>query len=140
MLDESKIRPIERHPEEALTWAIIQRRGGALTARTDRDMSRTQPSLLAGKTLLVTGAGSGIGRASARRFHDLGATVLLAGRRLDALRETLPRPWPCPWTTATTPRWPPSPGTARCWTACSCAPENAHRQRWKGAPPPPSTA
>ena len=53
-------------------------------------MSRTQPSLLAGKTLLVTGAGSGIGRASARRFHDLGATVLLAGRRLDALRETLP--------------------------------------------------
>jgi NAD(P)-dependent dehydrogenase (short-subunit alcohol dehydrogenase family) len=51
---------------------------------------RTAPSLLAGKTILVTGAGSGIGRASARRFQDLGATVLLAGRRLAALRETLP--------------------------------------------------
>jgi len=51
---------------------------------------RTRPSLLAGKLLLVTGAGSGIGRASARRFHELGATLVLAGRRLDPLRETLP--------------------------------------------------
>lgn len=53
-------------------------------------MTRIQPGPLAGKTILVTGAGSGIGRASARRFHDLGATLLLAGRRLEALRETLP--------------------------------------------------
>ncbi len=45
---------------------------------------------LAGKTLLVTGAGSGIGRAAARRFCDLGAALVLAGRRLDPLRETLP--------------------------------------------------
>lgn len=51
---------------------------------------RTRPSLLAGKTLLVTGAGSGIGRASARRFHELGATLVLAGRRLGPLRETMP--------------------------------------------------
>ncbi|MDR3673301.1 MAG: SDR family NAD(P)-dependent oxidoreductase [Holophaga sp.] len=51
---------------------------------------RTAPSLLAGKTILVTGAGSGIGRASARRFQDLGATLLLAGRNLAPLRETLP--------------------------------------------------
>jgi len=53
-------------------------------------MPRTKPSLLAGKTILVTGAGSGIGRASARWFSELGATLLLAGRRLPALRETLP--------------------------------------------------
>jgi len=46
---------------------------------------------LAGKTLLVTGAGSGIGRASARLFHQLGASLILAGRRLEPLRETLPR-------------------------------------------------
>ncbi len=45
---------------------------------------------LAGKTLLVTGAGSGIGRTAARRFSDLGAALVLAGRRLDPLRETLP--------------------------------------------------
>jgi 2-keto-3-deoxy-L-fuconate dehydrogenase len=51
---------------------------------------RTRPSLLAGKTLLVTGAGSGIGRASARRFQEMGATLILAGRRPDLLRETLP--------------------------------------------------
>lgn len=54
-------------------------------------MTRTQPSLLAGKTILVTGAGSGIGRSAARRFQDLGAVLLLAGRRLEPLRETLPR-------------------------------------------------
>jgi len=45
---------------------------------------------LAGRTLLVTGAGSGIGRAAARRFHQLGATLVLAGRRLEPLRDTLP--------------------------------------------------
>jgi 2-keto-3-deoxy-L-fuconate dehydrogenase len=45
---------------------------------------------LAGKTILVTGAGSGIGRASARLFHELGAALILAGRQLDPLRETLP--------------------------------------------------
>jgi NAD(P)-dependent dehydrogenase (short-subunit alcohol dehydrogenase family) len=45
---------------------------------------------LAGKTLLVTGAGTGLGQASARLFHELGATLILAGRHLDTLRETLP--------------------------------------------------
>lgn len=44
---------------------------------------------LNGKRILVTGAGSGIGRASARRFHALGAQVVLLGRRPDPLRETL---------------------------------------------------
>ena len=45
---------------------------------------------LAGKTILITGAGSGIGRASARLFNDLGASLILAGRRAQALQETLP--------------------------------------------------
>ncbi|KPN17459.1 oxidoreductase [Xanthomonas sp. Mitacek01] len=42
-----------------------------------------------GNTILITGAGSGIGRALARRFHARGDTVLVAGRRLDALHETI---------------------------------------------------
>lgn len=47
-------------------------------------------SALAGKRILVTGAGSGIGRAAAQRFDALGAELILVGRRLEALRETLP--------------------------------------------------
>jgi NAD(P)-dependent dehydrogenase (short-subunit alcohol dehydrogenase family) len=43
-----------------------------------------------GKTLLVSGAGSGIGRASARLLAGRGASLILVGRRLEALRETLP--------------------------------------------------
>ena len=45
---------------------------------------------LAGKTILVTGAGSGIGRACARHFAREGAQLILAGRRLEPLQETLP--------------------------------------------------
>ena len=42
-----------------------------------------------GNTILVTGGGSGIGRELARRWHDLGNQVIVAGRRQDALDETI---------------------------------------------------
>jgi uncharacterized oxidoreductase len=42
-----------------------------------------------GNTLLITGAGSGIGRALAQRFNDLGNFVIVAGRRQQALDETI---------------------------------------------------
>ncbi|MDE1915688.1 MAG: SDR family oxidoreductase [Sphingomonadales bacterium] len=40
-----------------------------------------------GNTILITGGGSGIGEALAQRFHDAGNTVIVAGRRLDALEK-----------------------------------------------------
>lgn len=44
---------------------------------------------LTGNTILVTGGGSGIGQALAWRFHDMGNTVIVAGRRVSALEETI---------------------------------------------------
>ncbi len=44
---------------------------------------------LTGKVAIVTGAGSGIGRATATLFSQKGTSVVLAGRRLEPLNETL---------------------------------------------------
>ena len=42
-----------------------------------------------GNTILITGGGSGIGQALAHRFHDLGNTVIIAGRQQDALDQAI---------------------------------------------------
>lgn len=47
------------------------------------------PFSLEGKTILVTGASSGIGRATAVECSKLGATVILTGRNEARLQETL---------------------------------------------------
>lgn len=42
-----------------------------------------------GNTILITGGGSGIGEALAHRFHDAGNSVVVAGRRKDALERAI---------------------------------------------------
>ena len=44
--------------------------------------------LLKGKRILITGGGTGIGRAMAERFLQLGATVYICGRRLEVVQQT----------------------------------------------------
>lgn len=43
-----------------------------------------------GKTILVTGAGSGLGRAAARLLASRGAALVLLGRGMEPLRQTWP--------------------------------------------------
>jgi NAD(P)-dependent dehydrogenase (short-subunit alcohol dehydrogenase family) len=47
-----------------------------------------QKDLLAHKRILITGGGTGLGRASAHRFLELGAEVYICGRRQDVLAGT----------------------------------------------------
>jgi NAD(P)-dependent dehydrogenase (short-subunit alcohol dehydrogenase family) len=44
--------------------------------------------LLKGKRILVTGGGSGLGAAMGRRFLELGAELIICGRRLELLEAT----------------------------------------------------
>ena len=44
-----------------------------------------EKDLLAGKRILVTGGGSGLGAAMGRRFVELGAELIICGRRLELL-------------------------------------------------------
>ena len=43
---------------------------------------------LTGKRILITGGGTGIGRAMAERFLQLGATVFICGRRAEVVQKT----------------------------------------------------
>jgi NAD(P)-dependent dehydrogenase (short-subunit alcohol dehydrogenase family) len=47
-----------------------------------------RPDLLAGKTTIITGGGTGLGRSMALRFAGLGAKVAVLGRRPEPLAET----------------------------------------------------
>ena len=44
-----------------------------------------EKGLLAGKRILITGGGSGLGAAMGRRFAELGAELIICGRRRDVL-------------------------------------------------------
>ena len=45
-------------------------------------------SLLKSKRILITGGGTGLGKAMANRFLQLGATVYICGRREEVLQKT----------------------------------------------------
>ena len=47
--------------------------------------------LLSGKRILITGGGSGLGAAMGRRFVELGAELIICGRRLELLEGTAAR-------------------------------------------------
>jgi NAD(P)-dependent dehydrogenase (short-subunit alcohol dehydrogenase family) len=47
-----------------------------------------RPDLLAGKRILVTGGGTGLGRAMTERFLQLGASCFICGRRQSVVEET----------------------------------------------------
>jgi NAD(P)-dependent dehydrogenase (short-subunit alcohol dehydrogenase family) len=48
-----------------------------------------EKDLLAGKRILVTGGGSGLGAAMGRRFVELGAELIICGRRREVLEATV---------------------------------------------------
>src|SRR5689334_8128203 len=53
-----------------------------------RDKTIFEKGLLKGKRILVTGGGSGLGAAMGRRFLELGADLIICGRRLELLEAT----------------------------------------------------
>jgi len=50
--------------------------------------SMFKPDLLAGKKILVTGGGTGLGKSIGRRFVELGAHLVICGRRREVLDAT----------------------------------------------------
>ena len=68
-------------------WGISFVAPGSLRGPCRRRSS--QPGLLDGQVAIVSGGGSGLGRATALELAALGAQVVVCGRRLEPLEETV---------------------------------------------------
>jgi NAD(P)-dependent dehydrogenase (short-subunit alcohol dehydrogenase family) len=62
-----------------------------MTEERVRNEPMFEKGLLKGKRILVTGGGSGLGAAMGRRFAELGAELIICGRRLELLEATAAR-------------------------------------------------
>src|SRR5690348_6836361 len=60
---------------------------GATMSGTGRRNRMFTPDLLKEKVILITGGGTGLGRAMGERFLSLGARLAICGRREEVLRE-----------------------------------------------------
>jgi short-subunit dehydrogenase involved in D-alanine esterification of teichoic acids len=52
---------------------------------TDTHMSMYRSDLLSGKRILITGGGTGLGKSIGKRFVELGADLVICGRRKEVL-------------------------------------------------------
>src|SRR5215475_4083446 len=58
------------------------------TEHFERSQTMFEKGLLKGKRILITGGGSGLGAVMGRRFLELGAELVICGRRLELLEAT----------------------------------------------------
>ncbi|HEY0845863.1 MAG TPA: SDR family NAD(P)-dependent oxidoreductase [Noviherbaspirillum sp.] len=79
----SRLRPLRIFLWLLLAGLYLQLAGCAVPGRLSHDEAQS----IAGKTFVVTGASSGIGRGVARRLGALRANVVLAARRTALLKE-----------------------------------------------------
>ncbi|MDX6603456.1 MAG: hypothetical protein QOF13_2658 [Solirubrobacterales bacterium] len=75
------VPPLESYADRV--WDYWER-----TLDPDLFKDRTLSAAVRGKVVLITGASSGIGKATAVKVADAGATVLLVARSIDKLEET----------------------------------------------------
>ena len=73
----------QHEPKDSLPRAVRLLFGGTGLGVSDRRLREA----MAGKVVLITGASSGVGRATARRLGAGGAKVLLVARRAEVLEE-----------------------------------------------------
>ena len=79
-----------RAVRRTMTDAVRRRYASRRLTDSGRNGFQTmfEKDLLAGKRILVTGGGSGLGAAMGRRFVELGAELIICGRRREVLEAT----------------------------------------------------
>jgi NAD(P)-dependent dehydrogenase (short-subunit alcohol dehydrogenase family) len=82
---------IRKSEGAAFRGAQLAPTGTGMETETGRECNMFEKGLLAGKRILITGGGSGLGAAMGRRFLELGAELVICGRRLELLEATAAR-------------------------------------------------